>query len=76
MVTEPVLDSEVMPERAPELIINPLIVLVAVGPTYAPALVIEDEPVVAMVPVVEMAIFEAKSPPTIREFERTPRLVA
>ena len=61
-----------MPDKAPELIIRPLIVFVEVGPEKAPALVIEEEPVVAIVPVVEILIFEAKSPPTIKEFERTP----
>jgi len=75
MVTEPVLDSEVIPDKAPALMIRPLIVLVEVGPENAPALVIDAAPVVVIVPVVEIAIFEAKSPPTTSEFERTPRLV-
>jgi len=73
-VIEPVLESELILERAPELTTKPLIVLVEVGPTYAPALVIEDEPVVVIVPVVEIAIFEAKSPPTINDLLSTPPL--
>jgi len=68
-----VLVRAVIPDKTPELMIKPLMVLVEVGPENAPALVIEEEPVVAMVPVVEILIFEARSPPTIREFESTPR---
>jgi len=70
-----VLVKAVIPERAPALIIRELIVLVDVGPEKAPALVIEDEPVVAIVPVVEILMLEAKSPPTIRELDKTPKLV-
>ena len=69
----PVLVKAVMLDRAPELTTKPLIVLVEVGPEKAPPLVIEEEPVVAIVPEVEIAIFEAKSPPIMRELERTPR---
>ena len=66
---------EVIPDKAPELIIRPLIVLTEVGPTKAPPLVIDAEPVVAIVPEVEMLIFEARSAPVIKELERTPKLL-
>jgi hypothetical protein len=41
------------PDRAPELMINPLIVLVEVGPLMAPALVIVPDPVVEILPEVD-----------------------
>ena len=54
-----------MPERAPELTINPFKVLPEVGPAKAAAEVTAPVPVVVRLPVVEILILAAKSLPVI-----------
>jgi hypothetical protein len=61
-----------MPLRAPLFIIKPFMVLVAVGPTKAPAEVTTPEPVVVKLPVVLILMSLAKSEPVTLPKEGTP----
>ena len=61
----PDVEIVLIPERAPVLMIRPLMVFPVVGPVIAPAEESAPVPVVEILPVVEIEILLAKSPPAI-----------